>query len=81
MKYPNGVHKYKIDEDIVYAEYMGKQNGFECCICGKGHNAYTFNILHGKDEEECLANYANDDYETWGFGVEHLNDYVKLLED
>ena len=42
-----GVNKYEIQGETVYAEYIGRQKGFECCVCGKGCNAYTFNILHG----------------------------------
>ena len=43
-------------------QYYGREEGFECCVCGKGHNAYAFNIWY--DE--------NGGYETWAYGREHL---------
>lgn len=53
---------------VHIGQYMGKQEGFECCVCGKGHNAYTFNIWYA----------AGDfNYETWGYGKEHLD----VIED
>jgi hypothetical protein len=72
-KFLDGVHKYIINGETEYAEYMGRQKGFECCVCRKGCNAYTFNILHGKTAEEAIRNYENGDYETVGFGEDHLN--------
>lgn len=72
-KFLEGVHKYSIDGETVYAEYMGRQKGFECCVCGKGCNAYTFNILHGDTAKEAIKNYERGDYETWGYGEDHLN--------
>lgn len=48
-------------------QYMGREEGFGCCVCDKGNNAHCFNIW-----------YCKDDYETWGFGNEHL---PKLIED
>lgn len=48
-------------------QYIGNQTGFECCVCGKGHKAKTFNIW-----------YNGDNYETWGFGNEHL---LEMIED
>lgn len=48
-------------------QYIGRQKGFECIVCGKGRNAYTFNIWH-----------SEWDYETWGFGKEHM---PKVVED
>lgn len=72
-KFPEGVHKYIIDGETEYAEYMGRQKGFECCVCGKGCNAYTFNILHGGTAQEAIRNYERGDYETWGFGEDHLD--------
>ncbi len=57
---------------IGYGVYMGCQKDFECCICGKGHNVKTFNILHGDTIQEGLKNIDNDNYETFGYGNEHL---------
>lgn len=79
LHYPKGVHLYTIQGEDVYAEYMGRQSGFECLVCGKGGNAFTFNILHGNTYEEAKkAYYEKDDYETWGFGREHVEDAVIL---
>lgn len=50
------------------AQFIGRQSGFECCVCGKGCNAYTFNIWYDKD----------GGYETWGYGADHL---PELIED
>ena len=56
-------HWYKFndrgEEHIGY--YLGRQKGFECCVCGKGENCFTFNIWH-----------SYRDYETWGYGKSHL---------
>lgn len=64
-------HWYRIkDRGITYnAQYVGRQEGFECCICGKGNNAYTFNLWYD----------ANGDYETWGFGKEHMPEILEEL--
>ena len=66
---------YKIEDAqgfVGYGVYMGHQKYFECCICGKGNNCKTFNILHGDTIEEGLANKDNGDYETFGYGNEHM---------
>lgn len=81
INYPNGVFKAEIKTKfgntyIEYVEYIGRQEGFECSVCGKGCNAYTFNILHGDTLDEALKNYVAGDYETIGFGREHL-DHIK----
>lgn len=55
------------DDNVYVGQYVGRQKGFECCVCGKGSNAYTFNIWN-----------SETDYETWGYGKEHL---PKILED
>jgi hypothetical protein len=83
MKYPKGIAKYRIDGQIVLAQYMGRQRGFECSVCGKGCNAFTFNIFHQDN-----GNYANDvnninqsNYETWEYGPNHIEDAVELIEE
>lgn len=43
-------------------QYYGREAGCECCVCGKGGNAYAFNIWYDKD----------GGYETWAYGKEHL---------
>lgn len=62
-------HWYKFNDqgEIHIGYFLGRQSGFECCVCGKGENAYTFNIWH-----------SNIDYETWGYGKEHL---PQIIED
>lgn len=79
-KYPTGIHKYEIDGEKVYAEYIGRQKGFECCICGKGCNAYTFNIFHADNLEDIQTAINHMDYETWGFGANHIDEAVNLIE-
>ena len=44
------------------AQYYGREEGFECCVCGYGRQCYAFNFWHNKD----------GDYETLAFGKEHL---------
>lgn len=79
LHFPKGIHQYIIEGNEYYAEYMGRQNGFECSVCGKGCNAFTFNILHGSTYEEAVENYKNDDYETWGYGRQHIEEAVTLI--
>ena len=81
MKYPTGIHKYRIQGEVVLADYMGRQKGFECCVCGKGCNAYTFNIIHADTIDEAqIAYYEHDDYETWGYGPSHIAEAVELID-
>lgn len=77
MKYPTGVHKYRIEGEEVLAEYMGRQKGFECCVCGKGCNAFTFNVFHA----DTIEDINDQDYETWGYGPSHINEAVQLIEE
>lgn len=81
MKYPKGIHKYRIEGEEVFAEYIGRQEGFECCVCGKGCNAYTFNIIHAKSPMAALKAYVEyQDYETWGYGQNHIEEAVQLID-
>lgn len=79
--YQSGVKLYRIQGEEVFADYMGRERGFECCVCGRGCNAYCFNILHGATREEAETAYKNGDYETWGFGPKHLDSNVELIEE
>ena len=45
---------------------------FSCVICDKGNQCKTFNILHGDSIEEGLANKDKGDYETFGYGNDHM---------
>lgn len=62
-------HWYKFNQDgnEYIGQYTGTEQGFECCVCGKGCKAHTFNIW-----------YCKDNYETWGFGPNHM---PKIIED
>lgn len=77
MKYPTGIAKYRIEGNEYLAQYIGRQKGFECCVCGKGCNAYTFNIFHADD----ITKVDPYDYETWGYGPTHIEDAVELVEE
>lgn len=63
-------HWYKFDDqgEIHIGQYVGRQEGFECAVCGKGRNAFTFNLWFS----------ANGDYETVGYGREH---FPQILEE
>lgn len=62
---------YKLDDrgEIFIGQYIGRQKGFECMVCGKGGNAFTFNIWHDN----------RGDYETWGFGKEHMPTVIECV--
>lgn len=59
--------------------YMGRQEGWDCCICYRGNNAYTFNVYGYKDDslETVKYNMQEGIYETWGYGKEHLPEIIK----
>ena len=57
--------------NVVVGQYTGREDGFECCVCGKGCKAYTFNIFYDEDE-----------YETWAYGPSHMpKDIVEVADD
>ena len=62
-------HWYRFNDrgNEYVGQYMGRQDGFECCVCEKGCKAHTFNIW-----------YCKQDYETWGFGNDHM---PQIIED
>ena len=63
-------HWYKFKEQDGgehVGQYTGNDQGFECCVCGKGCKAHTFNIWH-----------SAVDWETWGYGRDHM---PEILED
>lgn len=64
----NHWYRFKDSEGIHVGNYMGREEGFECCVCNKGCKAHCFNIWYDKD----------GGYETWGFGNDHL---PEVLED
>lgn len=71
--FPEGIITVEIDGIRYLAQFMGRQKGFECMVCGKGGNCFTFNLF---DDPE---SYAKGSYETWGFGANHL-DHVKVID-
>ena len=65
-------HWYKFNDrgEEFIGQYAGREGGFECCVCGKGCNAYTFNVY-----------YDENGYETWGFGPDHMpHDVVEVAD-
>lgn len=62
-------HWYRFNDrgNSYIGQYTGRDQGFECCVCGKGCKAHTFNIW-----------YSETGYETWGFGNNHL---PQIIED
>lgn len=60
-------YKFKDRGEVHIGQYIGRESGFECCVCGKGCRAHTFNIWYGND------------YETWGYGDNHLPEIVSDL--
>ena len=47
---------------------MGREEGYSCMICGKGSNAYGFNV------------YNDTGYETYFYGKEHMPEVLEELE-
>jgi hypothetical protein len=69
-------HYYKINDrgGIYKAQYIGSDNDFECCVCGKGHKARCFNIWYNHEN-------GVEDYETWGFGKEHMPEIIEEIDE
>lgn len=70
------LHWYRFNDrgEIHIGQYIGRQKGFECMVCRKGTNAYTFNIW-------CWDKTGghHPDYETWSYGKEHLPEIIEDL--
>lgn len=68
-------HWYKFNDrgEIHVGYYLGRSNGFGCCVCGKGTNAYIFNVWYAKEDFSIM------NYETWGYGKEHLPEIIEDL--
>ena len=67
------IYNWYIVEDCLFNEkmivqYYGREEGFECLVCGKGNNAYCFNRY-----------YDQDQYETFSYGKEHMPKIIKDL--
>ena len=54
--------------NVHIGKYIGRQKGFDCIVCHKRTNAYAFNVWS-----------SHKDYETWGFGKEHLPEIIDDL--
>ena len=65
-------HWYKFNDrgEEHTGQYTGRDQGFECCVCDKGCRAYTFNLWH-----------SDADWETWGYGPNHLPTIIEDLGD
>jgi len=57
-----------LDNEEHIAQYYGREEGFECCVCNKGNKAYCFNTY-----------YDYDAYQTWSYGKEHMPQIIKSL--
>lgn len=60
-------YKFNDQGESHIGQYMGNDQGFECCVCGKGCKARTFNVWYGED------------YETWGYGADHMPTIIEDL--
>ena len=67
-KYNWYIIKDGLDNKMHIAQYMGREKGYECCVCNKGSNAHGFNIF-----------YDEDGWETWCYGNEHMPEIIKDL--
>lgn len=67
-KYEWYIIKDSLDNKMHIAQYYGREEDFECCVCEKGHNAFAFNIYYNEDE-----------YQTWCYGKEHMPKIIKEL--
>lgn len=67
-KYNWYIVKDTMDNTLMIVQYYGREEHFECCVCGKGHNAYCFNRY-----------YDQDAYETFSYGKEHMPKIIKDL--
>lgn len=65
-------HWYSFNDrgQTYIGQYTGKEDGFECCVCGKGCRASTFNVY-----------YSKDGYETWGYGPNHMPTNIVEVAD
>lgn len=72
---------YKINDrgNIYYAIYIGRQEGAECIVCDKGHNAYSFNIIGYKNNtlESSIEEFEKGYWETFSYGKEHFPSIIE----
>lgn len=65
----NHWYKFKTEGYEHVGQYIGREQGFECCVCNKGCKAHTFNIWYD----------PAGGWETWGFGTNHLPEIIEDL--
>lgn len=79
----HGIKTQKPEAFDFIGVFMGHEEGFECIICDKGHNAWGFNVYQGRLEHPTKAeveDYISDvGYETFTFGKEHLPEMVEEI--
>ena len=65
-------HWYKVKDafgDVWTGQYMGREEGWCCCVCEKGNHAHVFNVYYS----------SLYDYESLGFGTGHLPEIIEDL--
>lgn len=68
MKFPKKPFKLMDHNGNIHlAEYIGRQQDFECCVCGNGSNCHTFNVFSSEEA------YKNGEYETIAYGPTHIS--------
>ena len=65
-------YKFEFKGHIFITQYMGREEHFECLVCGKGCNAYCFNAF------DTIEEYNQGMYETLSFGKEHLPELEEI---
>lgn len=80
------VHGFKTAKPDIFdfiGYYMGREEGFDCIVCGKGDNAFGFNVYQGdlehptkKQVEDYIDNIG---YETFTFGKEHMPEVIEEI--
>lgn len=73
MNLPDGIFEI-IDHEgnRQFVEYIGRQQGFHCVVCGRGERCFTFNIFSGETIEQAAEARECCKYETWGYGASHV---------
>ena len=67
-------YKFIYKGSMFISQFMGREEGYSCCVCGKGKNTYCFNVFN------TLVEYKKDMYETFSFGKEHLPKLIEITE-
>lgn len=73
-------HWYKVKDafgDVWTGQYMGREEGWSCCVCDKGNHAHIFNVWHEQIQIDEVFGFNN--YESLAFGTEHLPEIIEDL--